>query len=74
MRAFMMIREQDETGISGTGVVAEGIEYSDKTVAIRWLTPHNGSSTVVWNKIEDAIHVHGHNGKTQFVFTEEIRQ
>lgn len=62
---FVLYREHDETGVSGTGVVAEGVTFSDGTVALRWVTGHR--STVVWDSLEDAIAVHGHNGKTRVV-------
>ena len=35
-RAFVLQRNEDETGVSGTGIVAEGVEFSDGTVALRW--------------------------------------
>lgn len=68
MRCFVLLRQDDQTGVSGTGVVAEGTEFSDKTVVIRWQSPT--PSTVVWNSVEDAIKVHGHGGKTLIVFRE----
>lgn len=64
-----MVRSEDETGISGTGVVAEGCEFLDGTVVIRWQTHGDRyHSTVVWDSVEDALAVHGHGGKTQLVF------
>lgn len=67
MRRFRLFRHEDETGISGDGVVAEGVEFSDGTVALRWCTgEHN--STVIWNKIESVEAIHGHNGKTEVVW------
>lgn len=35
MNRFELVRDVDVTGISGTGVVAEGVEFSDGTVALR---------------------------------------
>ena len=53
MKPFLMIRTEDETGISGTGVVAEGVEFLDGTVVIRWQTHQSDHhSTVVWDSIE----------------------
>jgi hypothetical protein len=62
MRRFILVREVDVTGVSGTGKVAEGVVFADGTVAIRWLgdTP----STVVWASLDHAMRVHGHNGAT----------
>jgi hypothetical protein len=75
MRMFYLRRDVDETGISGVGVVAEGIEFSDGVVAIRWLVPagqpgSGNPTSVVFhdNGIESVKAIHGHNGKTQIVF------
>jgi hypothetical protein len=65
-RRFDLVRAVDETGISGTGKVAEGCAFSDGTVVIRWRGDY--SSTVVWATLADAIAVHGHGGLTQVVF------
>jgi hypothetical protein len=35
MRLFLLIRNEDVSGVSGTGIVAEGVEFSDGTVAMR---------------------------------------
>jgi len=69
MRTFHLQREEDETGISGTGRVAEGVEFSDGRVAMRWQT-HGGehNSTVLWDDINSVVAIHGHNGKTQIVW------
>jgi hypothetical protein len=66
-RLFELHRFVDVSGgISGTGVVAEGVEFSDGKVAVRWLgeTP----STVVWDSIAHARAVHGHGGATRIVW------
>lgn len=66
MRRFKLDRHIDVNGISGTGYVAEGVVFTDGTTAIRWVgkTP----STVVWDNIGDAQHIHGHGGATEFVW------
>ena len=74
MRVFLMVRDDDETGISGTGVVAEGIEYSDGKIALRWQT-HQSShhSTVIWDNLDSVLAIHGHNGKTRLVFADYVQ-
>lgn len=62
-RRFELVRDVDVTGISGTGVVAEGVEFSDGTVVIRWATGEH-RSTVVWPGIESVEAIHGHGGAT----------
>lgn len=62
-KRFILNRAEDESGVSGTGRVAEGVEFSDGTVALRWVVGgHN--STVIWNSILSVEAVHGHGGKT----------
>lgn len=63
MRSFTLYRIEDETGISGTGTVAEGIQFSDGRVVMRWMVGHNGS-TVLFDNIEGVEAIHGHGGKT----------
>jgi hypothetical protein len=67
MRTFVLIRAVDETGISGVGTVAEGVEWSDGTVSMRWLT--NITSTGMYDSVEDVEKIHGHQGLTQIEFT-----
>lgn len=62
MRRFVLNRKEDVSGVSGTGVVAEGIEFSDGSVAIRWKTSR--ASTTIWNSVDDAVAIHGHGGLT----------
>lgn len=62
-RMFVLYRHRDISGVSGTGVVAEGVQFSDGSVALRWpgITP----STAVWPNLEAVIAVHGHSGATE---------
>lgn len=62
MRTVELFRERDITGVSGTGVVADGVEFADGVVVLRWFGQHR--STVVWSDIATAMVVHGHDGAT----------
>lgn len=62
MRRFKVVREKDVTGVSGVGVVADGVEFDDGAVVIRWRGDHK--STVIWDCLNDALMVHGHHGAT----------
>ena len=69
MRLFNMLRDFDITGNSGTGKVAEAVEFDDGTTIVKWSSTSNAlgvSSLVVYSSLEDAITVHGHNGSTRF--------
>lgn len=68
---FLVVRDQDVTGVSGTGVVAEGVRFTDGTAAVRWRVVSNfhaergvKPTTVVHPDIQSVIALHGHNGAT----------
>lgn len=68
-RFFDMIRENDESGVSGTGHVASGIIFQDGKVTIRWLSEK--ASTVNFDSFDDfmAIHIDSHpSNNTKLVF------
>lgn len=62
MRRFRLDRQQDVTGVSGTGCVAQGVVFSDGTVVMRWLTEHR--STAVYADVSDLEVIHLHHGAT----------
>ena len=68
MRCYVLIRYEDKSGGSGTGQVAEAVEFEDGTVALHWDKATNKlgvSSTVIYSSMEDAIKVHGHDGASE---------
>ena len=69
-RTFVLHRDEDVSGVSGTGVVAEGAVFSDGTVVVRWLGKQ--ASTTVWSSIDSmiAIAINGHGGRTQVFYDE----
>jgi hypothetical protein len=67
-RTFELHRAEDVSGVSGTGVVADGVEFPDDTVVIRWRGRH--ASTVIWPDLATALAVHGHDGRTTVVWDE----
>jgi hypothetical protein len=62
-RIFELVRYRDLSGISGTGVVAEGCVFTDGSVALRWRG--NNPATAVWPDLESVLAVHGHHGATE---------
>lgn len=64
---FVLRRAEDVTGVSGTGIVADGVIFPGgmKTVT-RWRGGTTGvAQTCVWDSIQDVKAVHGHSGATQ---------
>jgi hypothetical protein len=65
-RRFRLIRDVDVTGISGTGVVAHGVEFNDGKVVTRWDGTGSGiAQTCMWDRIGDVEAIHGHGGATR---------
>ena len=60
---FHLVRHRDVSGISGTGVVAEGVVWSSGAVALHW--PGSPQATSIWSGIDSLLAVHGHDGATQ---------
>lgn len=70
MRRFELHRDQDLSGISGTGRVAEGVEFSDGRAAMRWLTAWG--STAVYDSMADVVRIHGHGGASRVVWVDAL--
>ncbi|MFE6126663.1 hypothetical protein ACFQ6Q_00100 [Streptomyces sp. NPDC056437] len=66
-RRFYLQRDNDITGVSGTGRVADGVLWPDGTASVRWLGER--PSVVFWDGgFEDAEAVHGHGGHTRVIW------
>jgi hypothetical protein len=61
-RPFQLIRLVDHSGVSGTGVVAEGVQFTTGRAALHWVS--NEPSTTAWDSVEAMLRVHGHGGDT----------
>jgi hypothetical protein len=72
MRIFVLERNEDVSGVSGTGVVAEGVEFWDGSCAMRWREPVGHQSVSFYNHIEDVEFIHGHGGSTTIRFVDTI--
>jgi len=64
------VRDQDVSGFSGTGVVAEGVEFGDGRVVMRWVT-RDVHSIVLHASIDELLKVHGHNGASHIEWMAE---
>jgi hypothetical protein len=61
-RRFWLVPHHDVSGVSGTGIVAEGILWSSGQVALHW--PGQPQCTSTWASLQDLLAVHGHGGWT----------
>lgn len=63
-RRFVVQRDVDETGVSGTGRVVEGVQFEDGRIAYRWCVKP-ARSTGSFDSIEEMLEIHGHDGNTR---------
>ena len=56
----------DESGVSGTGLVAEGNVWHDGTVSMKWRTRFK--SIAYYDSVSDLEAIHGHHGKTRIIW------
>lgn len=70
IRIGVFWRHEDETGVSGEGLVADVVEFPNGTCIYHWrgATP----SMAIYPNIKQMEAVHGHGGKTEVVFYSEI--
>ena len=71
-RRFTLVRDVDVSGVSGTGIVADGVIWPDGTVSVRWRGER--PSIVHWQSLDDVKAIHGHNGATRIVLPSSGRE
>jgi hypothetical protein len=61
MYRFQLIRTNDISGCSGTGIVADGVEWPDGRVTMRWRPGQAGISTTAgYDSMTDVLALHSH--------------
>lgn len=69
-RPFVLARHEDHSGISGVGIIAEGVAWTGGTASLHWMT--EWEAFVHWpGGVEEILAVHGHNGSTVVRFLDE---
>lgn len=72
MKVFYLKRNEDESGVSGTGRVAQGFIFDNGKVAITWLSEH--PSVTIYDNIGEVHAIHGHGGKTEVVMEPDFKK
>jgi hypothetical protein len=62
MRRFYLVRKEDVSGVSGVGIVAEGILFGTGKAVLSWVTQYR--SVAVYDSIDELEQIHGHDGRT----------
>jgi len=63
---FWLVRDEDVSGVSGVGIIAEGVLFDTGKAVLAWRTAYR--SVAVYDSIEDLIAIHGHEGKTHIAW------
>jgi len=75
MRRFYLVRHRDRSGVSGTGLVAWGVEFPSGWVALHFRPDLKGVETIYpYKDIADMYLLHGHGGETEIVWIDEKDQ
>lgn len=69
MLRFELHRDRDVSGVSGTGVIADGVYFPDGLTIVRWRG--RWPSTVIWPSMEGLLAVNGHDGATRVVWLDK---
>ena len=71
MRRFHLVRSEDVSGVSGTGTIAEGVEFHDGQCVVSWFGRHH--TIEVAPSIKDVEAIHGHGGRTRVKWEQEAK-
>lgn len=70
LKPFYLFRHEDESGVSGTGVVALGVQLPTGRCILEWtVAPHTMG---FYESLEDVTLVHGHDGKTEVRVIQDV--
>lgn len=78
IRTGTLVRTDDVTGISGTGVIAELVVFTDGTTVMRWRNTPQGQklgvkpTTVIHDTLENVLALHGHDGRTLIHWHDQV--
>jgi hypothetical protein len=67
MKTYYLRRDEDISGNSGCGRVAQVAEFDDGTAVLHWNLGANQSqvaSTEIFNSVTDLLEIHGHHGRS----------
>ena len=69
MRRFILRRLVDDSGISGTGPVAEGVEFEDGQYSLSWNSRFH--TVEIGPNVKTLLALHGHGGHSMIEWIDE---
>jgi len=76
IRTFTVCRRSDESGVSGDGVIIEGVSLATGQCVIHWLYPLPSGAIAIFNGFDDflKVHVHPHPSNKTIITWEDGEQ
>jgi hypothetical protein len=76
IRTFTVCRQNDETGVSGGGVVIEGVVLATGQCIIHWLYPPPVGAIAIFNSMSDfaTVHIKPHPSNKTIITFEDGEQ
>ena len=69
IRRFRLVRDEDLSGISGTGAVAEGVLFSSGKAVLSWCS--NYGTIAIYEALDHIEAIHGHEGRTRIEWIDQ---
>jgi hypothetical protein len=66
VRRFLLQRDIDVSGVSGVGIVADGVMFNNGKCCLQWRGEYR--SIAIWRNSTELVAVHGHDGATRLVW------
>jgi len=76
IRSFTVCRQSDESGVSGDGVIIEGVSLATGQCVIHWLYPLPAGAIAIFNSFDDflKVHIHPHPSNKSIITWEDGEQ
>ena len=72
MKLYVLERDEDHSGVSGIGVIADVAEFPNGWCAVSFRPGNADVSNGIWySSLADVDRIHGHGGSTRLVLTKE---
>jgi hypothetical protein len=66
VKTFYLHRLEDESGVSGTGIVAVGVEFPSGRCVMEWVSKKTDAHSLgIYDDMDELKKIHGHDGKTR---------
>lgn len=74
MRRFYLYRKEDATGVSGTGRVADGVEFENGVVCLTWKSQFQSVTMFPSISLVEKLHTHLGQHDTEIIWVDEIHE